>query len=198
MLVDFMVIKTEEMVKYDLYKLLKEELGNGSNNLVTRPSGQTIRERIERDMEKEPDGAVIGLDFSKIGVIDYSCADEIVAKLVSRLLSGEYGDRYLMLTGLNENQKENIEVALERKDLAVMAGMRDGKRAVLGELNNYLKDTLDFIVKKKKATSKDLSDARKLEANTSGTRLLNLHKKRLVKRMEEMRADGKIWVYEML
>lgn len=193
-----MVIKTEEMVKYDLYKLLKEELGNGSNNLVTRPSGQTIRERIERDMEKEPDGAVIGLDFSKIGVIDYSCADEIVAKLVSRLLSGEYGDRYLMLTGLNENQKENIEVALERKDLAVMAGMRDGKRAVLGELNNYLKDTLDFIVKKKKATSKDLSDARKLEANTSGTRLLNLHKKRLVKRMEEMRADGKIWVYEML
>ncbi len=186
------------MTKYDLYKLLKEELGNGSNNLVTRPSGQTIRERIERDMEKEPDGAVIGLDFSKIGVIDYSCADEIVAKLVSRLLSGEYGDRYLMLTGLNENQKENIEVALERKDLAVMAGMRDGKRAVLGELNNYLKDTLDFIVKKKKATSKDLSDARKLEANTSGTRLLNLHKKRLVKRMEEMRADGKIWVYEML
>lgn len=193
-----MAIKTDEMVKYDLYKLLKEELGNGSNNLVTRPSGQTIRERIERDMEKEPDGAVIGLDFSKIGVIDYSCADEIVAKLVSRLLSGEYGDRYLMLTGLNENQKENIEVALERKDLAVMAGMRDGKRAVLGELNNYLKDTLDFIVKKKKATSKDLSDARKLEANTSGTRLLNLHKKRLVKRMEEMRADGKIWVYEML
>ena len=131
-------------------------------------------------------------------MIDYSCADEIVTKLVSRLLSGEYGDKYLLLTGLNENQKENIEVALERKDLAIMAEMRDGSRVVLGNLNNYLKDTLDFIVKKKKATSKDLSDARKLEANTSGTRLLNLHKKRLVKRVEEMRADGKIWVYELL
>ena len=69
---------------------------------------------------------------------------------------------------------------------------------MLGELNNYLKDTLDFIVKKKKATSKDLSDSKKLEANTSGTRLLNLHKKRFVKRVEETRADGKILVYECL
>jgi transcription initiation factor IIE alpha subunit len=149
-------------------------------------------------MEQESAGAVIGLDFSKIGIIDYSCADEIVAKLISRLLSNEYGDKYLLLIGLNDNQKENIEVALERKDLAVMAEMKDGKRVVLGNLNNYLKDTLDFIVKKKKATSKDLSDARKLEANTSGTRLLNLSKKRLVKRVEEVRSDGKIWVYELL
>ena len=186
------------MIKYDLYKLLKDELGNGSKDLVTRPSGQTIRERIERDMGKEPEGSVIALDFSKIGVIDYSCADEIVTKLVSRLLSGEYGDRYLLLAGLNENQKENIEVAIERKDLAVMAEMRDGSRVVLGNLNNYLRDTLEFIVKKKKATSKDLADARKIEANTSGTRLLNLYKKRLVKRVEETRSDGKVWAYELL
>jgi hypothetical protein len=149
-------------------------------------------------MGKEPEGAVVALDFSEIGIIDYSCADEIVTKLVSRLLSGEYGDKYLMLAGLNENQKENIEVALERKDLAVMAEMKNGERLVLGNLNNYLKDTLDFIVKKKKATSKELSETRKIEANTSGTRLLNLYKKRLVKRIEEIRSDGKIWVYELL
>ncbi len=193
-----MATKTEENVIYDLYKLLKEELGNGSNNLVTRPSGQAIRERIERDIEKEPQGAVISLDFSKIGVIDYSCADEVVAKLVSRLVSGEYGDKYLLLAGLNENQKENIEVAVERKDLAVVAAMKGGARVVLGSLNSYLRDTLDFIAQKKKATSKDLSDAKKIEANTSGTRLLNLYKKRLVKRVEEYRSDGKIWVYELL
>src|SRR5512140_3465582 len=165
------------MAKYDLSKFLKEELGNGSKDLVTRPSGEKIRRRIERDMEKEPDGSVVALDFSRIGIIDYSCADEIIAKLVSRLLSGEYGDKYLLLTSLNENQKENIEVALERKDLAVMAEMRDGRRIVLGELHSYLKDTLEFIVKKKKATAKDLAGAKKIEANTSGTRLLNLHKK---------------------
>ncbi|MBU4257676.1 STAS-like domain-containing protein, partial [Patescibacteria group bacterium] len=103
------------MTKYDLYKLLKEELKNGSGDLVTRNSGQVIRERIEKDIAKEKDGEVIALDFSKIEIIDYSCADEIVAKLISRLQSGEYGDKYIVLSGLNENQKENIEVALERK-----------------------------------------------------------------------------------
>lgn len=186
------------MQPYNLYKLLKEELKNGSNDLVTRPSGHVIRERIERDIVQETDGEIIALDFSKIGIIDYSCADEIVAKLVSRLLSGEYGDKYIVLAGINENQKENIEVALERKNLAVMAGMQDGKKILLGSLNNYLKETLNLILKKGKITANDLSESMKLEANTSGTRLLNLHKKRLVKRIDETIDGGKVWVYEKI
>ena len=186
------------MAKYDLSKFLKEELGNGSKDLVTRPSGEKIRQRVERDMEQEPDGSVIALDFVRIGIIDYSCADEIIAKLVSRLLSGEYGDKYILLTGLNENQKENIEVALERKDLAIVSEMREGYRVLIGNLNNYLKETLDFIQKKKKVSAKDLSAGLKLEANTSGTRLLNLHKKRLVRRAETIGAEGKVWLYEPL
>lgn len=186
------------MQTYNLYKLLKEELKNGSTDLVTRPSGQVIRERIERDIINEKDGDVIALDFSKVGIIDYSCADEVVAKLISRLLSGEYSDKYIVLAGLNENQKENIEVALERKELAVMAGMRNGKKVLIGSLNNYLKETLNFILKKGKITAKELSDAMKLEMNTSGTRLLNLYKKRLVKRIEEIRDGGRVWVYEKL
>ena len=186
------------MITYNLYKLLKEELKNGSADLVTRHSGQAIRNRIEGDIEDEKNGEVIALDFSKIGVIDYSCADEIVAKLISRLLSGEYGDKYIVLTGLNENQKENIEVALERKELAVMAEMRNGLRILLGSLNNYLRQTLNLILKKGKITAKDLSDVMKLEANTSGMRLLNLHKKRVVKRIEEIRDGGRVWVYERI
>ena len=186
------------MSNYDLQQLLKEEIGNSAKDLVTRPTGQAVRARIELALEQEPDGAVVSLDLSKVGVVDYSCADEIIAKLMSRLLSGEYGEKYLLLVGLNENQKENIEVAIERKDLAITAELRDGTRAVLGTLNNYLRDTLDFIISKGKATAKDLADAKKIEANTSGTRLLNLYKKRLVRRVEEIRSDGKVWSYEAL
>ncbi len=186
------------MSEYDLYKLLKEELKNGSNNLVTRPSGQTIRGRIEKEIGKEDGGAIIALNFSKIGVIDYSCADEIVAKLVSRLLGGEYGSKYIILVGLNENQEENIEVALERKGLAVMAKRRVGGKVLLGNINNYLRETLNIITQKGKLTAKELSEIMNLEANTSGTRLLNLYKKRLVKRIEEIREGGKVWVYETI
>jgi hypothetical protein len=186
------------MIAYNLYKLLKQELKNGSSDLVTRPSGQLIRERIERDIEKEQAGSVIAIDFSGIGVIDFSCADEIIAKLLSRLLSNEYGEKYIFLTGLNDNQRENIEVALERKNLAVVALMGDGKRALLGSLNNYLRKTLLQIDKKRKLTAKELSKTMRLEANTSGTRLLNLYKKRLVKRIDIIRDGGRVWVYETL
>ena len=186
------------MSRYDIHKFLQEELKNGSSDLVTRHSGQVIRDRIEREIEKETSGAVVALDFSKIGIIDFSCADEVVAKLVSRLLSDEYGDKYIVLTGLNENQKENIEVALERKDLAIIAGVRNGKKSLIGSLNNYLKETLDSIQKKDRITAKELSEAMKLEMNTSGTRLLNLYKKRLVKRMEEIRNGGRVWIYEKI
>jgi hypothetical protein len=183
------------MQTYNLYKLLKEELKNGSSDLVTRRSGQVIRERIDRDIEKEENGSVIALDFSKIGIIDYSCADEIV---ISRLLSGEYGDEYIILIGLNENQKENIEVALERKDFAVISEMKDGRKVLIGNLNNYLLETLNLISKKRKITAGELSSSLKLPANTSGTRLLNLHKKRLVKRIDQLRDGGRVWVYERI
>jgi len=186
------------MIQYNLYKLLKEELKNGSSDLVTRPSGQAIRERIERDIAREEEGVVIALDFSQIGIIDYSCADEIAAKLVSRLVGGEYGEKYFILTGLNENQKENIEVALERKSLAVAAKLRDERMVIIGSLNNYLLETLDLITRKGKITAGELSEALKLPANTSGTRLLNLYKQRLVKRIGETRPEGRVWVYCLL
>lgn len=188
----------KRMSTYDLYTILTDELKNGSNNLVTRPTGQAVRERIERDLEREPAGSVVVLDFSKVGVIDYSCSDEIVAKLLSRLLAGEYGDKYLVLLGMNDNQRENIEVALERKDLAVLAEGAGGERAVLGNLNQYLCDTLEFVSERKKATARELSEAKQIEANTSGTRLLNLYKKRLVRRVAGTGSDGALWAYETL
>ena len=184
------------MTKYDLYKIVKEELRNGSCDLVTRTSGQRIRDRIERDITREEDKTVVVLDFSKIGIIDYSCADEVVAKLISRLLGGEYGDKYIILKGLNENQRENIEVALERKSLAVMADMKNEGKILLGCINNYLRQTLDLILEKERITAKELSDALHLEANTSGTRLLNLHKKRLVQRTEKLMNGVRVWMYE--
>lgn len=186
------------MSKYDLYRFLKEELKNGSSDLVTRQSGQVMRERIEREISGENKGSVVALDFSGIGIIDFSCADEIIAKLVSRLLGNEYGDKFIVLTCLNDHQKENIEVALERKDLALMSWMADGTEALLGTLNNYLKETLEFVIGNDRITAKTLSEAMKLEANTGNTRLLNLFKKRLVRRVEESRTGGKVWVYYTL
>ena len=76
--------------------------------------------------------------------------------------------------------------------------MKDNREILLGSLNNYLKETLNLVVKRSKITASDLSKSMRLEANTSGTRLLNLHKKRLVKRKDEIKNGGRVWVYEKI
>ncbi|MDI6736134.1 MAG: DUF4325 domain-containing protein, partial [bacterium] len=81
---------------YQLKNIMATFLTNGSFNLVTRETGKRIREAIEGMLEKEPEGAIVILDFDGIGIIDYSCADEIIAKLIARLNSGEYGNKYLL------------------------------------------------------------------------------------------------------
>jgi hypothetical protein len=70
---------------YSLKSLIEEEMLNGSTNLVTRETGTIIRARLESELMAESDPTVAFLDFSGVGVIDYSCADEVIAKLISRL-----------------------------------------------------------------------------------------------------------------
>jgi hypothetical protein len=62
----------------DLQDLMDEHLT--TSNLVTRETGRSMRELIELRLEREPEGTVVALDFSHVGIIDFSCADEIISK----------------------------------------------------------------------------------------------------------------------
>jgi len=184
---------------YSLREVMKDFLMNGSRNLVTRETGKRMREALEERLQTGSSGEVIILDFKGVGILDYSCADEIVAKLISRLNAGEYGERYLLLRGLNPTQKENIEVSLERKHLAALFLNEEKKWEVLGILNNYLKETLNEVMTKGRITARDLADTEDLEINTSSTRLANLYKIQLVQRREELLNEGgRQFVYESI
>jgi len=188
-----------KIVDYDMKSIIDQELNNGSNDLVTRETGNRIRERIERELKLLKESVIILLDFSNIGIIDYSCGDEIVAKLVSRLISGEYGEKYILIKGLNPYQQENIEVALERKRLSVLNLTEKGPLEIIGPLNNYLKETLFFVMRNGKMTSREVADRLGIELNTSSTRLINLYKKRLLIRREELlNAGGRQFIYESI
>ena len=158
-----------------------------------------MREALEERFQAEPEEAIVILDFKAVGILDYSCADEIVAKLISRLNAGEYGNRYLLLRGLNATQKENIEVALERKRLAALFLNEDKRWEILGVLNNYLRETLEEVMREGRITARDLAEVEDLEINTSSTRLANLYKLQLVQRREELLSEGgRQFVYESL
>jgi len=166
-----------------LRKLSQDLLKNGAKEMTGRSRGVRIREAIEKILRGENGGLHIVLDFSGLGPIDFSWADEVVAKTISRLWSGEYGEKFIVLKGLRRSQAENIHVALERKRLAALTTGVEGWR-VIGSLNNYLVHTLNQVMKKKHLTLRQLSEEERIGMNTSGTRLLNLYKKRLVVRAE--------------
>lgn len=173
---------------YDLRELMDEHLA--TSNLVTRETGRSMRELIELRLEREPEGAVVALDFSHVGIIDFSCADEIVSKLVARLQGLEYGDKYVVLHGLTSTHEENIAVALERKKLAVLVSRPDGSWRLLGSLNPYLNEALQFVMNQKEITARDLADDTQVEISLASTKLLNLFKARLVQRTSERLPDG--------
>lgn len=97
--------------------LLRETVTTPYRNLITRPTGAAIRSRIEQALACS--GCLTAfLDFSDIELLDLSCADEVVAKL---LLAQAGPARYLMLRGLREDQHEAIEHVLTHHRLAVAA-----------------------------------------------------------------------------
>ncbi len=172
-----------------LKRLSRELFKNGKKEMTGRLRGARLRETIEK-MLREGDESGLALDFSGMGSIDFSWADEVVAKLVSRLWSGEYGEKFLLLKSLSPSQAENIGVALERKKLAVLATGPEGWH-IVGSLNNYLIHTLEQVMKRNQLTLRELSQEEGIEMNTCGTRLLNLFKKRLVWRVEGPLRTGK-------
>ena len=186
-----------------LKKLTRTLLKNGSKETTGRSRGNRIREGLERVLGEEKGSLCIVLDFSGMGSIDFSWADEVVAKMISRLWSGEYGEKFLVLKNLSPSQAENIGVALERKKLAVLTTGTEGWQLV-GSLNNYLIHTLTRVMKRRQLTLRELSEEEGIEMNTSGTRLLNLYKKRLVVRLEralmgkEDSHRGRQYIYQSL
>ena len=98
--------------------LLRETVASPYRNLVTRPTGAAIRNRIQAAIA-DSDCHTALLDFSDIELLDLSCADEVVAKLL--LDGGERGTRFVVLSGLREDQHEAIEHVLTTHRLAVAA-----------------------------------------------------------------------------
>jgi hypothetical protein len=182
-------METTTRAIFDLQEVMDEQQA-GAKNLVTRETGRLIRESVESRLEREPDGTVVAMDFSHVGIIDFSCADEVVSKLVARLQGQEYGDKYIVLQGLTPTQEENIGVALERKKLAVLVSRADGSWQLLGTLNPYLDEALRFVMARREVTARDLADETHVEISLASTKLLNLFKARLVQRSSERLPDG--------
>ncbi len=99
-------------------RLLRETVATPYRNLVTRPTGAAVRSRIEQALARS-DCHTAFLDFSDIELLDLSCADEIVAKLL--LGAEEERPRYFVLVNVSDCHQDAIDHVLESHRLTVIA-----------------------------------------------------------------------------
>src|SRR5579884_1911295 len=121
----------------DVSTLLRQTLAcDLYSNLVTRPTGVAVRNQIEQMLSAMHERALTVIDFSQVSMIDYSCADEVVAKLLMRYVADDSPrDAYFLFRGLTEHHSDAIEAVLERHDLAA-AVEDDGRVRLMGVLTD--------------------------------------------------------------
>lgn len=108
----------------DLGTVLRQTLSaNLYSNLVTRPTGRAVRTQIEL-LLKDTDRTLTVIDFSHVRMIDFSCADEVIAKLL--LGQASHRESYFVVRGMTDDHWHAIEQVLQHHGLAMVVERGDG------------------------------------------------------------------------
>ncbi|MGH7702604.1 MAG: hypothetical protein ACREMO_05895 [Gemmatimonadales bacterium] len=128
-----------------LARVLREAVETPYRDLVTRTTGAAVRGSIEREIAQASAPTTL-LDFTSVGLVDFSCADEVVAKLLLGAPADE--DHYVVLLGLTEDHSEAIDHVLSHHRLAILvlgSEDTDGSPQVLGALRPDLREALACV-----------------------------------------------------
>ena len=118
----------------DVRHVLRSSVCELYSNLLTRPTGAAVRTEIENQLDQLGDRALTVIDFTHVTHMDFSCADEIVAKLLLQYVGADSQRRevYFVFRGLGECHMDAIEAVLERHGLALVSELADGDRQLVG------------------------------------------------------------------
>ncbi len=164
------------MQRIDLKDILRRTVSDDFGDLVTRRTGQAVRQAIEQELAEEADGQPAAIDFATVRLLDLSCADEIVG----RLLREQGGARPFVLLNVTESQRDAIAFVLERHRLAVVVQEAGGALNVVGEVPKDARRAFDALVETGMGDSETI--ARRLDLSPEAARdaLESLRQRRLV------------------
>lgn len=112
--------------------LLQRTVASLYSHLVTRPTGRAVRMAIETQLEGAGSRSLSLIDLSEVSVLDFSCADEVVAKLLLHYQEGSPVEAFFVFRGVLEPHRDQIEAVLERRSLAVVVEGDPGRFELLG------------------------------------------------------------------
>lgn len=185
----------------DLGLVLRGAVCSLYSNLVTRPTGAAVRSEIERVIAESAARTVTIVDFSQVTLLDFSCADEIVAKLmlryteadagapdgVTRAGQGENGvdDGYFVFRGLADHHLDAVEAVLERHGLAIVALFGE-EPALVGAVSDDERAAWELLRARGAADAAELADAVGADVEGADALLGHLARRRLV-----VQVDGR-------
>ena len=175
------------MMHIDLSSVLRQTLScELYSNLVTRPTGAAVRTQIEALLADSRERSLTVIDFSHVGMIDFSCADEVVAKLLLRYVAAERADReaYFLFRGVTDDHWDAIETVLERHGLALVLETDDGAR-IVGMVNDGERVAWEKVYELGRAGRADLATALGSRPDDAARMLDALHRRRLLMRLDD-------------
>jgi hypothetical protein len=138
----------------DLRSILQGTVSGWYGDLVTRPTGHAVRRGVEEVLAECDGEQVAVIDFSSVRLLDLSCADEVVAKLL--LQHGR--TRPFLLRGISEDHQEALEPVLRGHGLAAVARDRMGHVRFLGVITERVRVALIMLAERGSAEVEDVAD----------------------------------------
>jgi hypothetical protein len=163
----------------DVSSVLRGSVCDLYSNLVTRPTGAAVRSAIEQLVANVGRPTVTTIDFSHVMLLDFSCADEIVAKLLLRYVAADGPPGYLLFRGIHDGHRDPVEAVLERHALALVACSDDGQELV-GTVSHDERTLWEFV-RDRGPTTADAAAARlQVPLDTMASMLTQLCQRRVL------------------
>ncbi|HZI41370.1 MAG TPA: hypothetical protein VFD67_06685 [Gemmatimonadaceae bacterium] len=171
----------------DVSSMLRKSVCELYSNLVTRPTGAAVRSEIEQELDRIGDRALTVIDFSHVGLLDFSCADEIVAKLLLQYIATDAPRRevYFVFRGISEAHMEAIETVLERHKLALVTQHADGGTRLIGIHGLQERRDWEIISELGAGAVADIAERTGLSADDTERTLDTLWRRRLLIRADD-------------
>lgn len=174
------------MTHISVHSALQASLSAPFSDLVTRRTGAAVRTVIEHQLEGLADGSVAFLDFSRIGILDRSCADEFVAKLMLPLSNDHPSrDGYVVFHGVHELHLEIIESVLLAHELALVVQFPDGAARLVGFVTETERQLWELVMRDGCCAVETLAAAAGLSRDEARAQLDGLARRRLIRRADD-------------
>lgn len=177
----------------DLGTVLRRTVCDLYSDLVTRPTGAAVRTGIEQQLADAGERTLTVIDFTHVGLLDFSCADEIVAKLLVTYCepAGATGrvapprDCYFLFKGVSDSHLDAIDAVLQRRGLALVAQTDDGSPLLIGTVDDGERRAWEAVTRLGRAVPADVASEVGLEEPQAEMLLNGLTRRRLIMRFDE-------------